>query len=608
MNKFKSFVIPSVIIILGILTFIIEYFTPFQSDDFNYALMSYNSIIDRYMTWSGRVSGHFLGILLMSVKSKFVLSIIQTLGLLGLVYLISQIPIKIRKQKFNIWLYLFVFSLYFIFHPDLGESTFWVVGSANYLWTNLIICAYLYFLFNYYFNSEQVITIKDKPLLSQKISDVLFFFLAFFSGLTNENTGPFVVSITLVLFVSVLIFEKKFDFKLFYYSLFTGLGSLILLLSPGNSKRLEQWEENSNLNWSDLSLTAKFEQFNFNLFLDLKYSFILLFFAYFLLWFFRQNQVVSSNRKLTFLVISILFAVISFLSIAILFLSPETPRRALSGSFIFSLIAIVFAYAELFDTFRRTKFQQSFPYSISVLSIGTFIIFYFIKLLPMYKSYNNQYKMQIDFIEKSKENQIKEIKIPRMFISQSLSSKRIDIDPFEDPKGFARYFGLEKVEFYSLNKDLVQIGDLSKIEEKSLKVSLQVQSRDKLVFILAFKDGMNHLYDNDHKIWKSLKLSQDSAQSIYYQLPPGKIEDVQIDVEAKEGQKFKLENITFLSGKNKFEIPIENLSHYFTPNKYIKKDTISNEFIFIKDEIGNVYPSFKATDKLKNELKKINLE
>ncbi|WP_408539184.1 DUF6056 family protein, partial [Salmonella enterica] len=83
---------------------------------------------------------------------------------------------------------IFLFFLYFIANPALGQTNFWLVGSANYLWTNMFIAIYI--LISIY-------------LSNGKKSNLILFVYAIssiFAGCSNENTSLVVVLISVAYF------------------------------------------------------------------------------------------------------------------------------------------------------------------------------------------------------------------------------------------------------------------------------------------------------------------------------------------------------------------------------------------------------------------------
>ena len=119
---------------------------------------------------------------------------INSFALIIVIIALSFLPPIIMKQKLidkNSWLMLwFLFITYWVANPNLGQTTFWLVGSANYLWT--IMWASLYFLFLLYLLTQ------EKEIDFKK--SILLILLGFFTGLSNEATGISSVLFTIILF------------------------------------------------------------------------------------------------------------------------------------------------------------------------------------------------------------------------------------------------------------------------------------------------------------------------------------------------------------------------------------------------------------------------
>ncbi|ECP3949290.1 hypothetical protein FZQ09_24335, partial [Salmonella enterica] len=112
--------------------FFINFFNPLMSDDYGYSLMGFDvdKHIFHYTSWSGRLLADFISPLLLSIKSKALLSAIQSVALLLLIFIICSIA-KAQGREINKGLYASILSIYFISHPNFGQVNLWIVGSAN---------------------------------------------------------------------------------------------------------------------------------------------------------------------------------------------------------------------------------------------------------------------------------------------------------------------------------------------------------------------------------------------------------------------------------------------------------------------------------------------
>jgi hypothetical protein len=219
----KRFILVSLAISL-ILLLIPLLFTPILSDDFIYIMNNtqWSNLSWRYMNWSGRLVADAFSLIILQFPS-IIYIIVKAIIWFMLILLISYLPsIFNRDNTWKLSNYLVIFLLYWIANPNLGETSFWTVGFANYLLTNFFIVAYLALLFY----------LSNKPLKSWHFIAVPL--LGFLAGNSNENTSIIVVLLTLIF----LLIEKRK--KVFLLALpFAIAGTLVLLLSPGQYQRLQ---------------------------------------------------------------------------------------------------------------------------------------------------------------------------------------------------------------------------------------------------------------------------------------------------------------------------------------------------------------------------------
>ena len=596
MPKFSQIANYFFLCLFALLSFLIHYLTPMQSDDYNFSLFGYADVWDRYFSWSGRILAEFFAISLMNISNKFILAILQTLAMTSLLYFVSQIPFKALHLKFNSWAFVFIAALYWLFHPDLGQSTFWVVGAAVYMWTTLIVSIFLWKVLAYYYKKEE----------TKEVNSIVLFILAFFAGCTNENVGVLIAALVGILGLHRWIRTKKLDFKLMLSSLFSGIGALILVVAPGNQKRLKNWEYYNNKIWGEISITEKFNMFEDQYWAFLKYPILLLIGIYILLFFFKKWKLKDEQNRISYFALSLLFFFFSFLSYEVLFLSPIHPNRSMSGSFFFLLLALTFGYYELsrLEDGEGNLSIRQIKIALPAVLLGMFISLYFGKILPLYQSYHAQQKVQLEQIKGFQNSDSKKAKIPRIFISEKLADERLDIDKYENPKSIATYYGLNSAEYYDVQMDLRDVKDFKALFQTSLRVKVDIITEKDFTLVLAFKDGTNENFDADHKISKKLKASKDSIQTIEYILPIGaEIQNLRLDIDGKDIVKFRLEKLTILDNKRKIEIPKDKFLEFFQPNKSIDYQKGNHEFSTDMNHMRGIWPYFSETEKLNEELK-----
>lgn len=124
---------------------------PMHSDDYSYLLLGtdLDAHIHHYLAWSGRFVADYVSGFLLGQLNYYVYTFLNSLALTTLLYTITLIPSIIDKTyKFNSFRFLCIAMMYWIANPNLGETSFWIVGSANYLWTNMFISIFLAYYFH----------------------------------------------------------------------------------------------------------------------------------------------------------------------------------------------------------------------------------------------------------------------------------------------------------------------------------------------------------------------------------------------------------------------------------------------------------------------------
>jgi hypothetical protein len=173
------------------------------------------------MTWSGRLFSDFTGSLVMSIKDKTIISFINACAFASLILVLTKIP---RENKNNWLVFILLFMLYWIDNPSLSQTSFWVVGSANYLWTNLFAYSWLYLFFRY--SSESDVKMKAVLLL-----------MAFITGMTTENLSTSIFGILFLYNALVYYRERKINWFSVSQMLLLLAGIGVLILAPGNFVR-----------------------------------------------------------------------------------------------------------------------------------------------------------------------------------------------------------------------------------------------------------------------------------------------------------------------------------------------------------------------------------
>ncbi len=129
-----------------------------------------------------------------------------------------------------------------IANPALGETSFWFVGSANYLWPSMYVSLFMV-----------IVALQKEKMAAWKLPLALA--MGFLAGCSNENTSVVLILLT----TGYLVYTRKLNVS---YPYLIGLlaGAAVLLLSPGSAKRslvFTDWHSLSFLDKLDLQLFTR---------------------------------------------------------------------------------------------------------------------------------------------------------------------------------------------------------------------------------------------------------------------------------------------------------------------------------------------------------------
>lgn len=423
-------------IFIFILILIPSYLTPIHSDDFSYSFINdWSEKYTHYMSWSGRVVADLISSILLSMSFE-IRVFINSFATLALLFLISRIKEIVVGEKSGLFEILFLFFLFWVSIPTLGQVVFWVVGAANYLWTSLFVFLLIYLLLKY--KSER---------FESKIWFLFFFLISVLAGCSNESLA--VVSFLVLIF---LFFYEKCNFKLWVIS-FLGytIGLMVLLLSPGNFKRAAR-----HSSWYDMGMVDKLYVHFFERVPEV-FSYFWFLIPVFLFSLFLRSIFNEKNKRIN--IYSLVFFMAGIFCAVVMLASPGFPPRAATGAFLFILLATVIAMPKLNI--------KSLMGCGQILLLSIMLVFFIISYFLVFNNMRN-IKIQSGIREEIIMNSPDSIVEIPQYYNIDLISDRDSID-FYHNDAIATYYGKEKIGIYNVgfNYAITRGGDY--IDVASLK-------------------------------------------------------------------------------------------------------------------------------------------
>ena len=377
MKKKAPFII-MIAILLSVFGFIyvFNHNTEFVTDDFIYQyvfenrfptsssrllsnpLELFQSMANHWRLWGGRVTVHFLlqfAFLLGRTFFDIFNSIMfVVLGLLIYLHIVNDKKIKIP-------LLITIYAVIFLFVPQPGSTILWKSGSANYLWSSVLMLI-MTLIFKKHFDNEA--SIKDNPRNS-----ILLLLYGLFIGCANENSGCALI-VSIILFIVTYKIKFKNVPKWCYFALTGTVASYIfLLLSPGNYIRTQEMYPGVKYGLTNLiEYTLKITR------LTNEYIGIILFIAIATFAFIINKKKSIKEYVSNYALQSIFFSYV-FISIYSLVLSPAYPERCWMFAFIYLVVIIGLNLNHLENTkysMAINKLYIVLMITLSLKAIGTY--------------------------------------------------------------------------------------------------------------------------------------------------------------------------------------------------------------------------------------------
>lgn len=431
----------AILLLAFLAIFLIEWFTPIHSDDYRYYLLgiSFESHLHHYMTWSGRIIADYASSLILYTQSQLVYSVAAGFSTVAFCYFIVKTPSgTLRWTKSDYILFPLIFFTYWISNPNLGQTTFWIVGAANYLWTNLFVAAWLFYIYS--------ITTKNIKSINPLIA-----LLSFMAGCSNESVSPFVSLLSVLTIAYELWRTKSVSVNKIIYSISAILGSCVLILSPGNFIRAsgkEFWYGKSVFERIFIHLTERVHNHLALIWIGYVVLFLLVLLVIF-------NKQIRAKIEKSHLVTAALVVCVGLGTSLIMFASPSYPDRVMNGTFMFFLLAIAFLAHGLLTSGVRTGVIGTV--AVTALCGITFLWSY----PMMYNAYEKTARQEIvrqKVISQQLATGNQEFTIPDYYFVK-LQNSGGHFGFFHDPAVYGEYYGVHNILRKKINFDYSVIAD-----------------------------------------------------------------------------------------------------------------------------------------------------
>ena len=320
------------------------YKSPFPTEPLEKIDGLYSIIVSQknhYLIWNGRFVAHSLLQFFMQF-GKGVFNFFNSLAFLWLGVIILQIiKSTIKVRHLNLCL-LQVLLLLWLFIPEFGKTVLWMSGSANYLWMSVIYLSF--FLFNL------------QNFKTNKLIMTVSIILGFLSGATNENSGPTIILMVILLTVWRFYTTNKISTWRIAGIISSMVGFLIMMSSPGSLQRGKQ----------HITLTTILQNIkNINHVTLSQYVYLYLLIAILLAYLIFQNKL-----KLNHLYFLAILFIGYWASIYSLVLSPVLPLRVL---FISTTLLVIITMYLLNICYEEINIQMILTLLLVVTSVTVYI-------------------------------------------------------------------------------------------------------------------------------------------------------------------------------------------------------------------------------------------
>lgn len=197
-------------------------------------LKSFKDIIDaqiwHYNNWGGRTVAHTIAQMILLYLSPAVADVLNV----AVTVLLAWMICAVAGQKRLAYVTLMTGFLHAL-NADWKMSMYWQTGACNYLYTTIIIFGFLWMYLKILEGEPK----KERPWLLVPAS-----VLGLLCGWTNENMGPAIWVLTVLVMFIMKREKRKIRPWMVLGSLFCMIGSAWMILAPGNGVRSVQVASN----------------------------------------------------------------------------------------------------------------------------------------------------------------------------------------------------------------------------------------------------------------------------------------------------------------------------------------------------------------------------
>ncbi len=186
-----------------------------------------------YLNWGGRTVAHTIAQLIFLTLNEPLADALNTGMILLLAWMLNAIT-GVRKEHIFAFTTLTMGFLHGL-NANWKMSMYWQTGACNYLYTTVLILAFLWIYLRALQTRDDMT--RGQMLPTRLLQAVAVFILGLLCGWTNENMGPAVWVLTLA-----IIFLRKRTKESVPLWMIPGnvgclIGSALMIFAPGNSVR-----------------------------------------------------------------------------------------------------------------------------------------------------------------------------------------------------------------------------------------------------------------------------------------------------------------------------------------------------------------------------------